>query len=108
MSYKTYEFDSTVEWWYHDIDCTITFEYTPPSKMTNDCPDYGGEVEITSIMIDGKTTNHPAIDIMDLVGSVEISKLELSCFEYVKEEEENDAEGLADYKYNLIKEEGFM
>ena len=108
MSYKTYEFDITVEWWYHDIDCTITFEYTPPSKMTNDCPGCDGEVEIVSVMIEGHIKDAPAIDIVDLVGSVEFSKLELSCFEFVKEEDDNYAEGLADYKYSMIKDEGMM
>ena len=108
MSYKTYEFDSNVEWWYHDIDCTITFEYTPPSKMTNDCPVSGGEVDITSVMIDGSTKDAPAIDIVDLVGTVEFARLEIKCFEFVKEEQENDAESLVDYKCSMIKDEGMM
>lgn len=108
MSYKEYEFDSTTEWHDDGVDCTITFEYTPPSKMTNDCPGYDGEVEIISVMIDGHIKDAPAIDIVDLVGSVEFALLETKCFEYVKEDEENYAENLADYKYNLIKDEGLM
>ena len=105
MSYKEYKFDSTTEWQDDDVDCTITFEYTPPSKMTNDCPDYGGEVEITSIMIDGKTTNHPAIDICDLIGSKQTERLDVACFEFVEEQMKSDLEDCGDYKYSMMKDE---
>lgn len=108
MSHKTYEFDATTEWQDDDVDCTITFEYTPPSKMTNDCPAYDGEVEIVSVMIEGHIKDAPAIDIVDLIGSVEISKLDVKCFEFISNQESYYAENLADYKYSMIKDESFM